>query len=625
MKKTITIPQNMQSFTIPAPFPLVAGDVNAYEVVLPLPEAADGAQFTVQAKRANNQVVTDTVQISGAEARYTLKSNMYDIAGSLFLRLQVVQDGSILSECQLDCEVLEAYGSDVTADDRLPALSSAIVQTQEATAAASTAAQAANEAAEAANAAAQEAEGVAGRVTALENNTTLIQNSGGGFAAGTDSEAGQGAAVGYGASADNGGAAGRKAFATSGGAVGYLAAATKGGAAGQSAVTDIGGAVGANAKAGAGFAGGSDAKAVDSDDNGIDAIQLGTGTNSTPKTLQVYGHQLMDANGYIPKERLREEDGGFAAGEGSSAGAGGAIGDSASATTGGAAGENAETSTGFAGGAGAESVTGGAVGAGANVTTGGAAGSGAFTTTGGAVGTESSSTAGGGAIGGNTWTTAGGAVGNNARADYGGAVGSNANASYGGAVGANSKANNGGAIGNNAVSGDGFAGGSGAKAVDSSNNGINAIQLGTGTNSTPGTMQVYSYQLLDEEGKIPDARLNDAPSDGNTYARKDGAWSAISLGGGLPTLSWDEMDDFEKGVAIVTRIEDTTNVGEGTRYDSVCLLIAGKFCIIYNGAQDGNWQSRQTLIHPDGRVMTRVTSYSGGAWGEWKEYIPSAS
>ena len=306
MKKTITIPQNRQSFTIPAPFPLVAGDVNAYEVVLPLPEAADGAQFTVQAKRANNQVVTDTVQISGAEARYTLKSNMYDIAGSLFLRLQVVQDGSILSECQLDCEVLEAYGSDVTADDRLPVLSSAIVQTQEATAAASTAAQAANEAAEAANAAAQEAEGVAGRVTALENNTTLIQNSGGGFAAGTDSEAGQGAAVGYGASADNGGAAGRKAFATSGGAVGYLAAATKGGAAGQSAVTDIGGAVGANAKAGAGFAGGSDAKAVDSDDNGIDAIQLGTGTNSTPKTLQVYGHQLLDANGKIPDARLND-------------------------------------------------------------------------------------------------------------------------------------------------------------------------------------------------------------------------------------------------------------------------------------------------------------------------------
>ena len=295
MKKTITIPQNRQSFTIPAPFPLVAGDVNAYEVVLPLPEAADGAQFTVQAKRANNQVVTDTVQISGAEARYTLKSNMYDIAGSLFLRLQVVQDGSILSECQLDCEVLEAYGSDVTADDRLPALSSAIVQTQEATAAASTAAQAANEAAEAANAAAQEAEGVAGRVTALENNTTLIQNSGGGFAAGTDAEADTGAAV------------GRKAWTGDGGAVGYLAyAANGGGSVGKNANSDEGGAAGANAKAGAGFAGGKNAKAVNSSNNGIDAIQLGTGTNSAPKTMQVYGYQLLDANGKIPDARLND-------------------------------------------------------------------------------------------------------------------------------------------------------------------------------------------------------------------------------------------------------------------------------------------------------------------------------
>lgn len=295
MKKTITIPQNRQSFTIPAPFPLVAGDVNAYEVVLPLPEAADGAQFTVQAKRANNQVVTDTVQISGTEARYTLKSNMYDIAGGLILRLQVVQDGSILSECQLDCEVLEAYGSDVTADDRLPVLSSAIVQTQEAAAAANSAAQAANEAAEAANEAAEEAAGMAGRVAALENNTTLIQNSEGGFSAGNNADA------------TTGSAAGRGAWTTTGAAAGYLAYAANGGsAAGEQANADAGGAAGAGAKAGAGFAGGKNAKAVSSSNNGIDAIQLGTGTNSVPKTVQAYGYQLMDANGKIPDARLND-------------------------------------------------------------------------------------------------------------------------------------------------------------------------------------------------------------------------------------------------------------------------------------------------------------------------------
>ena len=59
-----------------------------------------------------------------------------------------------------------------------------------------------------------------------------------------------------------------------------------------------------NAKTSTGFAGGYIAKTIDDEDNGIDAIQLGTGTNSTAKTLQVYEYQLMDANGYIPKERL---------------------------------------------------------------------------------------------------------------------------------------------------------------------------------------------------------------------------------------------------------------------------------------------------------------------------------
>ena len=38
----------------------------------------------------------------------------------------------------------------------------------------------------------------------------------------------------------------------------------------------------------------------------IDAIQIGTGTNTQPDTFQVYNYQLMDANGKIPNERLPE-------------------------------------------------------------------------------------------------------------------------------------------------------------------------------------------------------------------------------------------------------------------------------------------------------------------------------
>ena len=132
-----------------------------------------------------------------------------------------------------------------------------------------------------------------GELSNLENNTTRIQNSGGGFSAG------------YNTDATTGSATGRGAWTTTGVAAGYLAYAANGGSAtGEQANADAGGAAGAGAKAGAGFAGGKDAKAVDSSGSGIDAIQLGTGTNSTAKTLQVYGHRLMDANGNIPVERL---------------------------------------------------------------------------------------------------------------------------------------------------------------------------------------------------------------------------------------------------------------------------------------------------------------------------------
>lgn len=134
-----------------------------------------------------------------------------------------------------------------------------------------------------------------GELSNLENNTTRIQNSGGGFSAG------------YNTDATTGSATGRGAWTTTGVAAGYLAYAANGGSAtGEQANADAGGAAGAGAKAGAGFAGGKDAKAVDSSGSGIDAIQLGTGTNSTAKTLQVYGHQLMDANGKIPDARLND-------------------------------------------------------------------------------------------------------------------------------------------------------------------------------------------------------------------------------------------------------------------------------------------------------------------------------
>ena len=118
----------------------------------------------------------------------------------------------------------------------------------------------------------------------LQNNTIKISNDLYGFSAG-----------GNGATATSGGAIGNGATATSGGAIGVGATATSGGAIGRDATATDGGAIGWYAKAGNGFSGGYTAGVgKDSDGNYIDAIQLGTGTNNTPKTLQVYNHKVYD-------------------------------------------------------------------------------------------------------------------------------------------------------------------------------------------------------------------------------------------------------------------------------------------------------------------------------------------
>ena len=116
----------------------------------------------------------------------------------------------------------------------------------------------------------ERAAALASKVDNIANNTTRIKNSLDGFS----------------------------------GAKGALT--TTGGAIGRNAVSSSGGAAGENAKTGKGFAGGINAKAVDANNNGIDAIQLGRGTNSTPLTLGVYDYQMMDANGNIPSARMEQ-------------------------------------------------------------------------------------------------------------------------------------------------------------------------------------------------------------------------------------------------------------------------------------------------------------------------------
>ena len=163
-------------------------------------------------------------------------------------------------------------------------------------------------------------ENLANNIQNLAKNIINIKNANSGFSAGNGASATTGGAIGSGATASSGGAIGNGATAYEGGAVGGNATATTGGAVGQSATAGTGGAIGErasatgggaigidakatdggaigySANAGVGFSGGRNAGVVkDSDGNYIDAIQLGAGTNKTPKTLQVYTHKVYDS------------------------------------------------------------------------------------------------------------------------------------------------------------------------------------------------------------------------------------------------------------------------------------------------------------------------------------------
>lgn len=187
---------------------------------------------------------------------------------------------------------------------------------------------------------------------------------------------------------------------------------------------------------------------------------------------------------------------GFVAGKNATNVSGGvAIGNYAKTTGAGAAiGSEAEADSGFSGGYHAKGTgMGAAVGNSASAFHGGAVGYAANASTGGAVGENAHAAEGGGAVGENANTEGGG-----------GAVGYNSRSSYGGAMGEDASSFDGAAVGQSAKTGDGVAVGKEAKTIDSSNNGIDAIQLGTGTNNTAKTMQVYDKRIVEADGSLTD-------------------------------------------------------------------------------------------------------------------------
>lgn len=427
-----------------------------------------------------------------------------------------------------------------------------------------------------------------GAIGSMANTTT-------GGAVGEVANSESGGAVGFWASSESGGAVGNNTGTSSGGAIGNNSHSGSGASVGENTSSTTGGAIGADAKAGAGFAGGKSAKAVDSSGGGIDAIQLGTGTNSVEGTLQVYSYQLLDEEGKIPDARLNDatSDGGL---YGRKDGAW-------------------------------ERVTKDAIGL-SNVDNTSDANKPISAETQAALDaiTENTSniqnSSGGFSAGMTSQAKGGGAVGSGSYANSGFAGGVTAYAGFGGAVGAYAQVTGGGAVGQNAVTSDGFAGGKNAIAGEDYSNGIDAIQLGTGTNSAPKTMQVYGYQLLDANGKIPDARLNDAPSDGNPYARKDSTWENILTNINniiAPTWTFDESTQ--------TDVENTDldHLPQGiTLVEFLDAQAMGGYMVITPNELDSEPYARQYRV---GRVgLQERYSYpdsdAGGiVWSEWDDMI----
>lgn len=104
---------------------------------------------------------------------------------------------------------------------------------------------------------------------------------------------------------------GEDAGSNDGVAIGYKADAIEGGTSIGVNASGGGVSIGYNAKAIGDVDVVIDGEVVETlKDYPIDAIQLGSGTNKNKKTLQVYGYQLLDAEGNIPKERLKNAGGG---------------------------------------------------------------------------------------------------------------------------------------------------------------------------------------------------------------------------------------------------------------------------------------------------------------------------
>ena len=131
MKHQIKVDMGRGVFDKPLyPRPLIAGDINAYEIVAQCNEDISDCAFKVKAVKADETSVEDVGTTSGNTARYTLKNNMYDVKDNLTLWLSIVSpDGSVLTDAKIEFDV-DCTGDEpgIAGDDRVPALDTLMME-----------------------------------------------------------------------------------------------------------------------------------------------------------------------------------------------------------------------------------------------------------------------------------------------------------------------------------------------------------------------------------------------------------------------------------------------------------------------------------------------------------------
>ena len=171
-----------------------------------------------------------------------------------------------------------------------------------------------------------------------------------------------------------------------------------------------------------------------------------------------------------------------------------------------------------------------------------------------------------------------------------------ATAGSGGAIGHNAKAGRGGAIGDGATAGDGFSGGRIAQAgKDSNGNYIDAIQLGTGTNNTPKTLQVYNYKVYDfNKDSLYCRLLND-----KTPAVIETVWSGTLTNDGSTTIIVNTYRQYDYFILY------------GSAYGQFCNIISninGTYCFTKK-SEAGPSIMAYSFVYTDGSFTWGESGY----------------